>query len=130
MSDESAARGPSLRAMSLRSQPDTKNLALLYDEAEMPWSRALDALGRGALGPETACFLGTVRPDGRPHAAGVGVAEVDGDLYICTGLGSRKARNLAANPNCTLSLRLDGIDLVLEGTAERVTDPAAVRAVA
>ena len=35
---------------------------------------------------------------------------------------TRKSRNLAANPACTMSLVLDGIDLVFEGEATRVTD--------
>ncbi len=39
-----------------------------------------------------------------------------------SGAGTRKSRNLALNPNCTISLSLTGIDLVVEGTAERVTD--------
>lgn len=94
----------------------------IYGTGLMPWSRARDALGTGSVGPEIACFLGTVRPDGRPHAAGVGVCECDGDLYFTSGPGTRKSRNLAAEPACTLSLRLDGIDLVLEGEARRVTD--------
>lgn len=47
---------------------------------------------------------------------------LDGDLYFTSGPGTRKARNLAANPPCTISVRLDGIDLVLEGEATRVAD--------
>jgi hypothetical protein len=109
---------------------ETVNLATLYDEELMPWSRALEALGTGSMGPEVACFLGTVRPDGRPHSAGIGVAEHEGELFFTSGPGTRKSRNLAENPNCTLSLRLDGLDLVLEGEARRVTDLATLTAVA
>jgi Pyridoxamine 5'-phosphate oxidase len=74
-----------------------------------------------APGPEIGFFLGTVRPDGRPHAAGVGALWEDG---ACTHqwAGTRKARNLAATPPCTISVKLEGIDLVLEGEATRVTD--------
>ena len=39
-----------------------------------------------------------------------------------SGPRTRKSRNLAANPACTISGRLPGIDIVLEGRAERVTD--------
>jgi hypothetical protein len=116
--------------MTPRTPRETRNLATLYDEPEMPWSRAAEALGNGSLGPETACFLGTVRPDGRPHSAGVGVAVHDGDLHFATGPGSRKAKNLAGNPACTLSIRLDGIDLALEGEAARVTDTATLETIA
>jgi hypothetical protein len=30
--------------------------------------------------------------------------------------------NLAANPACTMSARIEGIDIVLEGKAQRITD--------
>lgn len=106
-----------------RTPTETANLDI-YGAGAMPWSRAQAALGTGSLAPEVACFLGTVRPDGRPHAAAVGVAELDGDLYFTSGPGTRKSRNLGANPACTLSLRLDGIDVVVEGDARRVTDAA------
>lgn len=116
--------------MSIREALETVNLAELYEQDPMPWDRALKALGTGSLKPETPCFLGTVRPNGRPHSAGVGVAEHDGEIYFTSGPGTRKSRNLAANSACTLSLRLDGIDLVLEGDAERVVDPATLEQVA
>jgi hypothetical protein len=45
-----------------------------------------------------------------------------GELYFTSGAGTRKARNLAANPACTISVKLTGVDLVLEGEATRVTD--------
>jgi len=95
----------------------------------LPWERARDLLAGGAL-LEAAAFLGTVRPDGRPHAARVGAAWHDGDAYFQTGEGTRKARNLQANPACTLSASLPGIDLVFEGVAERVTDAPTLEAVA
>jgi hypothetical protein len=93
-----------------------------YGSPALPWSRPHDLLAAASAGPETPFFLGTVRPDGRPHAASVGAAWHDGDLYFTSGPGTRKSRNLAANPACTISVRLEGIDLVLEGTAARITD--------
>jgi hypothetical protein len=88
----------------------------------LPWSRPRDILASGPLWPETIFFIGTTRPDGRPHAAGIGVLWIDDDLYFTSGLTTRKARNLAANPSCTISGRLEGIDLVLGGEATVVTD--------
>lgn len=108
--------------MTISEPRETVNLARLYDQDVMPWSRAVDALGTGSLPPDVPCFLGTVSPDGRPHSAGVGVAEHQGHLYFTSGPATRKSRNLSARPACTLSLRLDGIDLILEGDAHRVTD--------
>jgi hypothetical protein len=101
-----------------------------YGFPPLPWSRARDALAVGAPSADQTFFLGTVRPDGRPHAAGIGIAWHDGTVYFTSGPGTRKARNLEANPACTISVRLADIDLVLEGEAHRVTDPSTLEAVA
>jgi Pyridoxamine 5'-phosphate oxidase len=93
-----------------------------FGNAALPWSRPRDILAAGPLWPETIFFLGTTKPDGRPHAAGLGILWIDGDLYFTSGPGTRKARNLAANPACTVSGRLEGIDVVFEGEASQVTD--------
>ena|SRR5712691_9418408 len=93
-----------------------------YGDAALPWSRPRDLLAASTPKPSTPFFLGTSRPDGRPHAAGIGALWLDGGLYFTSGPGTRKARNLAANPACTISVRLEDIDLVLEGEATRVTD--------
>ncbi|MBB5781291.1 pyridoxamine 5'-phosphate oxidase family protein [Nonomuraea jabiensis] len=100
-----------------------------YDHDALPWDRA-HAVLTSSSGADITWFLGTVRPDGRPHAAGVGAVWYDGALHFTTGPGARKTRNLQADPNCTISVRLDGIDLTLEGTAHRVTDAATVERVA
>jgi hypothetical protein len=103
----------------------------IYGSEPLSWSRPRDLLAAGPPQPGTPFFLGTVRPDGRPHSAGVGALWLDGDLYLTSSPGARKARNLAANPASTVSVRLEGIDLVLEGEATRVTDqPTLERAAA
>jgi hypothetical protein len=106
--------------MTERNPSDVKNLDIYGNDA-LPWSRARDALAN-PQGSGVTHFLGTIRQDGRPHAAGVGAMWHDGDLYIVSGPDTRKSRDLAANPACTISVRLEGIDLVLEGDATRVTD--------
>jgi len=90
-----------------------------YGHDAIPWSTVDDALGAGT--PEAV--LGTIRPDGRPHAAAVGSICVDGLWYVVSGPETRKSRNLAANPACTLFVKLPGIDVVFEGEVERVTEP-------
>jgi Pyridoxamine 5'-phosphate oxidase len=115
--------------MTNREPIETTNLDI-YGSDALPWSRARELLDSGALSDAGTSFLGTVRPDGRPHAAGLGAAWYDGDLYFQTGPNTQKGRNLAANPACTLAASLPGIDLVFEGDAERVTDAATLEAVA
>ena len=101
----------------------TRNLDR-YGYAELPWSRPLDILATDTPKADLTFFVATVRPDGRPHSAGVGGVWVDGALYFTSGPGTLKSRNLATNPACSVSVRLTGIDLVLEGEAHRVTDPS------
>jgi pyridoxamine 5'-phosphate oxidase-like protein len=113
-----------------REPIETTNLDTIYGLEAIPWSRARDVLAVGALGPEAHFFLGTVRPDGRPHAAGIGAAWYDGELYFQSGPKTRKARNLAANAACTISGSLPGMDLVFEGEARRVADTPTLEAVA
>ena len=115
--------------MTDREPVESKNLDI-YGSSGLPWSRPHDLLAAGPPQPGNTFFLGTSRPDGRPHVAGVGVFWHDGDLYFTSGPGTRKARNLAANPACTISIALEGIDLVLEGDATRVTDPPTLELVA
>src|SRR5688572_13190624 len=88
------------------------------EDPVIPWSRVRDLLTAPSPpdqpGGYFPTYLSTVRPDGRPHATGVGVRWHDGDLYFLTSPVSRKGRNLAANSACTIAMRLpeDGPDLV------------------
>ena len=101
-----------------------------YGSAELPWSRARDTLAADTPTADLTFFVATVRPNGRPHSAGVGAIWVDDALYFVGGPGTRRSRNLAANPACSVSVRLSGLDLVLEGDAHRVTDAATLERVA
>ncbi len=109
---------------------ETINLDI-YGDAPLPWSRALEQLeaAPATQAPRTT-WLSTVRPDGQPHVAGIGALWVDGRFYFTSGPGTRKSRNLAANPNCALSMALPGLDLVVEGKATKVTDQAALERLA
>ena len=102
---------------------DTKNLDI-YGNGPIPWSRPLAQLDALVTGPGTSVWLSTTRPDGRPHSAGVGAIWLDGRFYVVSGPGTQKSRNLAANPNAALCVSLAEIDLIVEGTAARVTDAA------
>jgi hypothetical protein len=107
--------------MTDRQLTETTNLDI-YGFAALPWSRPRDALDGLPQAAHTTWFLGTVGTDRRPHAAGVGGLWDQGDIYFTSGPGSRKSRHLLANPACTISVQLPGIDLVFEGRATRITD--------
>ena len=67
--------------------------------------------------PATPRVLATVSVGQNPYAlvAAFGAAWHDGDLYFQSGPATRKARNVAANPACTVSASLPGIDLNGDG---------------
>lgn len=73
-------------------------------------------------------WVSTVRPDGRLHVTPVIAAWHDGVLYFSTGPQEQKARNLAHDGHCALTTGrnalTEGLDLVIEGRAERVVEPA------
>jgi PPOX class probable F420-dependent enzyme len=73
-------------------------------------------------------WVATVRPDGAPHAMPVWGVWVDGRVWFSSALGSRKARNLVADPRCSVTTDDARDPVVIEGAAERVTDPAAIAA--
>jgi hypothetical protein len=113
-----------------RTEPvSTRNLDR-SGAAPLPWSRPRDVLATDTPTSKLTFFVSTVRPDGRPHSAGVGAIWADETLYFVGGPGTRRSRNLAANPACTVSVSLRGIDLVLEGEAHRVSDPATLERIA
>jgi nitroimidazol reductase NimA-like FMN-containing flavoprotein (pyridoxamine 5'-phosphate oxidase superfamily) len=83
------------------------------------------AQARTALAGAEVYWLSTVRPDERPHVTPLLAIWLEGALYFCTGSNERKAKNLSTNRHCVLTTgnnSLDGLDLVIEGTAEIVTD--------
>jgi hypothetical protein len=114
--------------VSAREPLETTNLDR-YGFPALPWGRAIGALTDEPATPEVTWFLGTIRPDGTPHAAGIGAVWFDGDLYFTANAETQKARNLAGYPAATLSVRLKGIDLVFDGRAARTTDPATLQSV-
>ena len=73
-------------------------------------------------------WLATVTPDGAPHVMPVWGVWTDGRLWFSSGLRSRKARNLAADPRCTVTTDDARDPVVLEGVADRTTDPGAIAA--
>ena len=88
---------------------DQTNLDI-YGHPPIPWSRAEQQLEATEGKMDAHFFLATVRPDGRPHVAGIGAVWLDGKFYIVSGPGTRKSRNLAENPNCVISVGLPSIE--------------------
>jgi PPOX class probable F420-dependent enzyme len=116
---------------------DITNLADLYDLPPLEWAAVATRLEAGVTqapgsgGPSRhTCWLATIDPDGRPHVTGIGALWVDGALWFETGETTRKGRNLARDPRCSVSVATVEFDLTVTGVAEKVTDPAVVASMA
>jgi nitroimidazol reductase NimA-like FMN-containing flavoprotein (pyridoxamine 5'-phosphate oxidase superfamily) len=95
------------------------------DATATSWAEASDRLAKAEI-----YWLTTVRPDGRPHVTPLIAIWADGVLSFCTGEHERKAKNLANNLHCAITTGCnsynEGLDLVIEGDAVRVTDESAL----
>jgi hypothetical protein len=97
-------------------------LDVRFSEATEPvsWQQVRDALTAAEL-----YWLTTVRRDGRPHTTPLVGAWVDDGFVFCTGPEEQKAQNLANSTGVTVTTGVntwkDGLDVIVEGVAERLT---------
>ncbi|MFI1279521.1 pyridoxamine 5'-phosphate oxidase family protein [Streptomyces sp. NPDC020858] len=127
-----SAQGP-------EKQPATTELDARYSSALTPRPGAADvtatewAEAQRQLEAAEIFWVSTVRPEGRLHVTPVIAAWHAGVLYFSTGPGEQKARNLAHDGHCALTTGgnslTEGLDLVIEGTAEQVADRAVLEEV-
>jgi nitroimidazol reductase NimA-like FMN-containing flavoprotein (pyridoxamine 5'-phosphate oxidase superfamily) len=91
------------------------------DAEATPWEETEDALRAAQLS-----WISTVRRDGRPHVTPLVAVWSNGELCFCTGPQEQKALNIQAKPQVVLTTGCngwqEGVDVVVEGKAERVTD--------
>jgi hypothetical protein len=67
-------------------------------------------------------WIATTRENGKPHAMPVWGVWLNDTFYFGTGTTSIKARNLAHNPAIVVHLESGDDVVILEGTAERISD--------
>ena len=93
------------------------------------WAEVTDVLDLAEL-----YWLSTVRADGRPHVTPLIGVRHDGAMHFTTGPGEQKYRNLEHSPKVALTTGSNawasGLDVVVEGTAVRVTDNAELQRIA
>jgi hypothetical protein len=93
-----------------------------FSEASEPvsWQQVSDALTAAEL-----YWLTTVRKDGRPHITPLIGAWTDDAFVFCTGPDEQKAHNLDGSTSVAVTTGVNtwnaGLDVVVEGDAERVT---------
>jgi general stress protein 26 len=79
-------------------------------------------------------WITTVREDGRPHVVPLVAVWLDGMLHFSSGQQEQKISNLRHHDQVTLLTGSDrwyaGLDVTVEGRAERVTDPVRLERIA
>jgi PPOX class probable F420-dependent enzyme len=83
----------------------------------LPWSWAEERLATAR-----DYWVASILPDGRPHVMPVWGVWLDGALWFSSSGRSRKARNLAADPRCTMTTDIPTEPVVVHGTAALVTE--------
>jgi len=96
---------------------------MLTDGEHLPWSWA-----EQRLVSSRNYWIATTRPDGRPHVMPVWGVWLEGSVIFGTDRGSRKARNLAANPAVVAHLESGDETVIIEGMAEEVVDAKLLQA--
>ena len=104
----------------------TINLGVAEGLPPVDWTDVVGKLEAGsAPAPDSVnsrtTWLSTLNEDGSPHVTAVGALWVDGSFWFQTGTGTRKGRNVAQNPQCSVAVSVDGADVVVEGEARLVT---------
>ena len=94
-----------------------------------PWATTREVLEAAQLS-----WVTTVRADGRPHVTPLVPVWLDDALHFSTGPDEQKAVNLAHNPQVVVTTGCDrwdqGLDVMVEGEAWRVTDRATLERLA
>jgi general stress protein 26 len=103
--------------------PQTYGLKPVVDEDDLVSLQHVDERMRAARN----YWIGSTRPDGRPHAMPVWGVWLDGAFYFSTDPLSRKGRNLAANPEVVVHLESGDDVVILEGAVEVEKDPALLK---
>jgi pyridoxine/pyridoxamine 5'-phosphate oxidase len=81
----------------------------------LPWSWA-----EGLLASARNYFLATTRPDGRPHVMVIWGLWQEESFRFSTGKTSRKAKNLAENPHCVVTIEGGEEAVIVEGVATAI----------
>jgi hypothetical protein len=118
--------------MTERTPIETTNLRST-DTTTLDWNRIRDQLAAppppDTPGGHIPSVLGTAGPDCRTYLTGVGARWYAGDLYFLSSPTTRKSRNLAANPACSIAMHLKEFDLVFDGEATPTWEPHLLEAV-
>lgn len=92
------------------------------EEGLLPWGHVTERLSAAMN-----YWIGTCRPDGRPHVSPIWGVWLDGVLFFDGSPDTRRGKNIASNPNITVNLESGSDVVILEGVAEDITPDLELR---
>ena len=98
--------------------PPSYGIAGAESGSLLPWSWVQERMANARN-----YWVVTTGPRGEPHPMPVWGVLMDGSFYFCTDANSRKAQNIARNPNIAVHLESGDEVVILQGLAQRVVDP-------
>ena len=123
------AKKTSRKSASRKSSPHRPTRGPKSSRPVMPRVYGIPATMKGSVSWDWACdrltnshnyLITTVRPDSRPHTMVVWGIWLENAYYFSTGSTTRKAKNLAANPNCVVCNENVEEAVIVEGQARQL----------
>ncbi len=104
---------------------EAKSIATNGESAITPWSKAVEQFSNSEK-----FWLATVDPDGYLHGVPLFSVWFEGCPYFTSNPDARKARDIAQNAHCVITIAGKTLDLVIEGDAVKITDDETLKQVA
>ncbi len=102
-----------------------KSIATNGEANITPW-----AVAQQQLAAEERYWMSTLNRDGSPHVMPHFAVWLDGALYFTSSPGAQKAKNLARDPRCVISVSAQSLDIIMEGEAQKITDDTTLQRLA
>jgi hypothetical protein len=106
------ADAPQASAEPRAARPYMPGYEEMFNEGMLPWSWA-----RRILDDARNYWFASNRPGGPPHVMPVWGIWLDDTFCFSTAVTSKKARNIAADPRCTVTAETADGQVILEGIA-------------
>ena len=115
----SRKKATNLEAGPTTSRPHIQGYGIPKDrKGLLPWSHVSERMAKAVH-----YWIGTVSPDGHPHATPVDGLWLDEELYFGGSPQTRRHRNLVANPAVCVHLESTDDVIILHGVARELRAP-------
>ncbi len=110
----------------MKQEPIAEKLeSSIEHAAPTPWEQAQEHLAGG-----DQYWLATIDSDGKSHIRPIVAVWYDDGLYFVSSPTSAKAKHLARDPQCVITVATETAQMVVEGEAQKISDENQLKDVA